>query len=84
MASKWICSHHTATSKTHGQKIADVPVFYMALELHDFDGGKSITQAIGRGKPWEWICPVSKSLNPLAYKQRSITSKNTVLASKVY
>jgi hypothetical protein len=26
--------------------------FYMALRLNDFDVGKSITQAIGRGRPW--------------------------------
>ncbi len=39
------------TSETHIQKITNVPVFYMALGLHDFDGGKSITRPIGRAKP---------------------------------
>jgi hypothetical protein len=37
--------------ETHVQKITNVPVFYMALGLHDFDVGKSITQAIRRGRP---------------------------------
>jgi hypothetical protein len=38
-----------ATSETHGQKVTNVPVFYVALGLNDFDGGKSITRAIARG-----------------------------------
>jgi hypothetical protein len=33
---------------THVHKITNVP-FYMALGLSDFDAGKSITRAIGRG-----------------------------------
>jgi hypothetical protein len=32
-------------------KITNVPVFYIALGLDDFDEGKSITQVIGRGGP---------------------------------
>ncbi len=41
------------TSKTHVHKITivDVPVFYMALGLNDFDGSKSITRDVGRGGP---------------------------------
>ncbi len=37
--------------ETHVHKITNVPVFYMALGLYDFDAGKSITQAIGRVGP---------------------------------
>ncbi len=37
--------------ETHVHKITNVPVFYMELGLNDFDLGKSITQAIGRGRP---------------------------------
>ncbi len=38
---------------THVHKITNVPYlfFYMALGLNDFDAGKSITRAIGRGWP---------------------------------
>ncbi len=35
--------------ETHVHKIINVPVVYMALELKDFDAGKSITRTIGRG-----------------------------------
>jgi hypothetical protein len=38
-------------SKTHVHKITSVHVFYMPLELHDFDRGESITRAIGRDGP---------------------------------
>jgi hypothetical protein len=47
-----------ATGETHVHKITchghitiNVPVVYMALGLNDFDGGKSITWATGRGGP---------------------------------
>jgi hypothetical protein len=48
--------------ETHVHKITNVPVFYIALGLHDFDAGKSITQAIGRG--CALVTPASKSLRP--------------------
>jgi hypothetical protein len=32
-------------------------LFNMALGLNDFDGGKSITRAIGKDGPSKWICP---------------------------
>ncbi len=35
--------------ETHVHKITNVHVFYMALGLNDFDAGKFLTQAIGRG-----------------------------------
>ncbi len=39
-------------TKTHVHKITNVrQLFYMALGLNDFDAGKSITRAIGRGGP---------------------------------
>jgi hypothetical protein len=37
--SKWICPH-TQLQHTHVHKITNVPVFYMALGLNDFDGGQ--------------------------------------------
>ncbi len=37
--------------ETQVDKITSVPVTYMALGLNDFDVGKSITRAIGRGRP---------------------------------
>jgi hypothetical protein len=40
-----------AMSETHVHKISNVPVFYMALGLDDFDGGKSITRPIEMGGP---------------------------------
>jgi hypothetical protein len=36
---------------THLHKITNIPAFYRALGLNDFDGGKSITWAIERGLP---------------------------------
>ncbi len=36
---------------THVHEITNVPVFYMALGLNDFDWGKSIARSIGRGGP---------------------------------
>jgi hypothetical protein len=36
---------HTNPTPVH--KVTYVPVFYMALGLNDFDGGKSNTRAIG-------------------------------------
>ncbi len=33
-------------TETHILKITNVPVFYLALGLNDFDGGKSITRPI--------------------------------------
>jgi hypothetical protein len=41
--------HRIQLQQTHVHKITNVPVLNMALGLNDFDGGKSITQAIGRG-----------------------------------
>ncbi len=38
-------------TETPGRKITNVPVLYMVLGLNDFDAGKSITRAIGRGGP---------------------------------
>jgi hypothetical protein len=37
--------------ETHVHKITSVLVFYMALGLNNFDAGKSIPRAIGRGGP---------------------------------
>ncbi len=37
--------------ETHVHKIANVPVFDMALGFTDFDAGNSITWATGRGRP---------------------------------
>jgi hypothetical protein len=34
-----------ATGENHVQKVTIGPVFYIALGLNDFDGGKSITRA---------------------------------------
>ncbi len=34
-------------TENHVHKINNVPVFYRALGLNDFDAGKSITRAIG-------------------------------------
>ena len=34
--------------KTHVHKTTNVPVFYMAFGLNDFEAGKSITRAIVR------------------------------------
>ncbi len=52
-----------ASSETH--KITNVPgFFYMAPGFNDFDGGESITRAIGRGGP------ASNSLRPAPYKQK--------------
>ncbi len=31
---------------THVHKVTNVPVYYMALGLNDFDGGKSITRVM--------------------------------------
>jgi hypothetical protein len=40
---------HKITRYGYGHITNNVPVVYMALELNGFDGGKSITRAIGRG-----------------------------------
>ncbi len=37
---------------THVHKITNLPVLHMVLGFNDFYEGKSITQAIGRGGPW--------------------------------
>jgi hypothetical protein len=39
------------SKKTHVHKNTNVPVFYMALGLNDFEAGKSITKAIVRVGP---------------------------------
>jgi hypothetical protein len=46
--------------------------FYMELGAgkNDFDEGKSITQAIGRGEPSKWMLPTSKSFFPTPCKQQ--------------
>ncbi len=36
--------HRIQNTENHVHKITNVPVFYMALGLNDFDAGKSITQ----------------------------------------
>ncbi len=41
--------HWLLEGVTHVQKITRYTFFYMALGLNDFDAGKSITRAIGRG-----------------------------------
>jgi hypothetical protein len=55
----------------------------MALGPNDFDGGKSITRAIGRGGifrahtfQWPFVMdiPAPKSLRPAPYKNRYINS----------
>jgi hypothetical protein len=38
-------------AKSKVNKITNVPVFYIALEVIDIDKCKSITRAIGRGGP---------------------------------
>jgi hypothetical protein len=38
-------------TKSYVHKITNVPVFYMALGVNDFDAGKSNTWAIGKGGP---------------------------------
>ncbi len=45
--------YYTTASKTHVNKTTDVPVFSIELILNDFEAGKSITWAIGRGGPWK-------------------------------
>jgi hypothetical protein len=55
-----------AATETHVHKMKKITCFYMALGLNDFDGGKSITRAIGRAGPLYWICPHQ---NPAPYKQ---------------
>ncbi len=42
-------TYNIQDTETYLHKITNVPAFYMALGLNDFDGGKSITRAIGRG-----------------------------------
>ncbi len=37
-------SHSCSKTKVH--KITKVPVFYMSIVLNEFDGGKSVTQAL--------------------------------------
>ncbi len=44
-------------AETHVHKITNVPVFYLALGPNDFDVGKSISQAKGRGGNSKWISP---------------------------
>jgi hypothetical protein len=58
--------------------------FYQALGLNDFDAGKSITRAIGRGgpkksrfprptpsnAPFQWMLHASKPLRTAPYKQQ--------------
>jgi hypothetical protein len=44
-------STYTAAAKLIYIKLPKYLFFYMALGLNDFDEGKSITRAIGRGRP---------------------------------
>ncbi len=57
--------HNTPAAKTHVHKITNVPVFYMALGLNDFDGGESTLgplEGLGHenlnflGPTWHWLC----------------------------
>jgi hypothetical protein len=53
--------------------MTNVPLFYMALGLNDFDAEKSITRAV-EGGALEMDFPASKSLRPRHVNSRYINS----------
>jgi hypothetical protein len=62
---------YTAAAKLIYIKLPKYLFFYMALGLNDFEGGKSITKAIGRGELSKCI-----RLHQNYYVPRHISNRN--------
>ncbi len=73
-----------ATSKSHVLKITDVPVpvIYVALGLNDFDGEKTIIQAIAGIKIITSLCYINNMYNNTVFTIHPDYSKASPIRSK--